>query len=567
MSTGNPSPLSFLCPQCQKKLRAPSKLAGQRLACPQCKNTIVVPGAQPKPSDDEEWLNLDSGPADISGQKTVAPPAASARTSPSQPDASARENAASARDDAAATPSRPSLFDDDLPELAPLVESALQTNPNGVPSPPGRAAPKPPSNGAPPSTTKRPSPTLDEFDDDFQLSPIEPAKPKGLPIGLELPTGAPALAGVLDDIVLSSSALDIGSDSVREDEFSFGCKVCGTRMMAPKSRIGKSVRCPDCFSEFLVPEPKVPKKQRTVVLDHEIADVKFVRSDANSVRDSNTSKARTDEMMEKARAEVDAEAKELEGLTASFDSQRWISLLFWFCRDPLLVFIMIFFGLFCAIWFPMVTAAPELFQATERLGVILQAVIFLVPCVPVFGSLLALGMCVLSTVANQYHRIQDWPFTRTGEMAGEVIMVLSSLAIASIPGGMIGTGLASIAGSHITTALFGLLSTWLLFPFFLLSMADNNAITEPFSKNVLDSFKAKPDAWGAMYLQTMLAFGFLFILNAWALRDGIVGEIAIGLFMPFTVLFVFNQYGLLAGRISDITGLGFTGDFSSEEAD
>lgn len=448
-----------------------------------------------------------------------------------------------------------------------MVESALQDNPNGVPTPPGRSVPKTSANAASTPAASKTKPTLDEFDDDFQLSPIEPTQPKGLPIGLDLPNSAPALAGVLDDIVLSSSALDIGSESAREEEFSFGCKVCGTRMMAPKSRIGKSVRCPDCFSEFIVPEPKIPKKQRTVVLDHEIADVKFVRSEGNSVREASSSKARTDEMLEKARAEVDAEQKELEGLTASFDSQRWISLLFWFCRDPLLVFIMIFFGLFCAIWFPMVTAAPELFQATERLGVILQAVIFLVPCVPVFGSLLALGMCVLSTVANQYHRIQDWPFTRTGEMAGEVIMVLASLAIASIPGGMVGSGLASIAGSHITTALFGLISTWLLFPFFLLSMADNNAITEPFSKNVFESFKAKPDAWGAMYLQTMLAYGFLFVLNAWALRDGIVGEIAIGLFMPFTVLFVFNQYGLLAGRISDITGLGFTGDFSSEEAD
>jgi hypothetical protein len=510
---------------------------------------ILVPGSSVKTSDDDEWLNLNSP---------------SPSSAPSQPERVIDERSPAS---SVATPATSplgggaSLFDDDLPELAPLVESALKTNPDGVPGP---SVPT-----ANPSAVKHSQalPSLDDLDDDIPLAPVEPAQRKGLPADLDLPSTGPALAGVLDDIVLTSSALDIGADPAREEEFAFSCKVCGTRMMAPKSRIGKSVRCPDCFSEFQVPEPKVQKKPKTVVLDHEIADVKFVKQEGNSVRETRVSKARTDEMLERAQAEVDAERDELEGITASFDSQRWITLLFWFCRDPLLVFIVIFFGLFCAIWFPMVTAAPQLFQATERLGVILQAVIFLVPSVPVFGSLLALGMCVLSTVANQYHRIQDWPFTRTGEMAGEVMMVLASLAIASIPGGMVGTGLASLAESHITTALFGLLSTWLLFPFFLLSMADNNSITEPFSKSVFESLKLKPDAWGAMYLQTMLAFSFLFVLNAWTLREGIVGEIMIGLFMPFTVLFVFNQYGLLAGRISNVTGLGFTGDFSAEEAE
>lgn len=294
MSTGNPSPLSFLCPQCQKKLRAPSKLAGQRLACPQCKNTIVVPGAPPKVSDEDDWLNLQSSPP-----RSHSEPSASPSESPEKE--GAPQSGTRAQGTVADSLGRPSLFDDDLPELAPLVESALQENPNGVPTPPGRGVPKTPANAASTPSAGKTKPTLDEFDDDFQLSPIEPTQPKGLPIGLDLPNGAPALAGVLDDIVLSSSALDIGSESAREEEFSFGCKVCGTRMMAPKSRIGKSVRCPDCFSEFNVPEPKIPKKRRTVVLDHEIADVKFVRSEGNSVREASSSKARTDEMLEKAR--------------------------------------------------------------------------------------------------------------------------------------------------------------------------------------------------------------------------------------------------------------------------
>jgi hypothetical protein len=39
-----------------------------------------------------------------------------------------------------------------------------------------------------------------------------------------------------------------------------------------------------------------------------------------------------------------------------------------------------------------------------------------------------------------------------------------------------------------------------------------------------------------------------------------------GLTLPFFILFIFNQYGLLAGRISGLTDLGFTGDFSEDDA-
>ena len=44
------------------------------------------------------------------------------------------------------------------------------------------------------------------------------------------------------------------------------------------------------------------------------------------------------------------------------------------------------------------------------------------------------------------------------------------------------------------------------------------------------------------------------------------GEVLCGLSLPFLILFIFNQYGLLAGRISGLTDLGFTGDFSEDDA-
>jgi hypothetical protein len=40
-----------------------------------------------------------------------------------------------------------------------------------------------------------------------------------------------------------------------------------------------------------------------------------------------------------------------------------------------------------------------------------------------------------------------------------------------------------------------------------------------------------------------------------------------GLLFPLGLFFVANQYGILAGRISDITNLGFEGDFSQDLED
>jgi hypothetical protein len=37
--------------------------------------------------------------------------------------------------------------------------------------------------------------------------------------------------------------------------------------------------------------------------------------------------------------------------------------------------------------------------------------------------------------------------------------------------------------------------------------------------------------------------------------------------LPLFVFFVMNQYGLLAGRLSDITELGFEGDFSQDNSE
>ena len=95
-------------------------------------------------------------------------------------------------------------------------------------------------------------------------------------------------------------------------------------------------------------------------------------------------------------------------------------------------------------------------------------------------------------------------------------------------------------------------------------MIDNGAMTQPYSKPVFDSIKAFSDAWGAMYMQSGLAFGLLFCVMILAELQSPVGSIFLGLAIPFTTFFVLNQYGVLGGRISQATNLGFDGDFSDD---
>ena len=95
-------------------------------------------------------------------------------------------------------------------------------------------------------------------------------------------------------------------------------------------------------------------------------------------------------------------------------------------------------------------------------------------------------------------------------------------------------------------------------------MIDNGQVVNPFSKSVLQSISAKPEAWGAMYFQSGFAYVLLLILLGVARMTGPVSTAVLGALLPLSCFFIANQYGVLAGRISDVTELGYEGDFSED---
>ncbi len=473
--------LKFECPKCSKRLKAPEKLAGKKLSCPHCSASILVPGLAKTSSVEDDWLALDlpaTSTSAASESESIDEEIPSLEPIEKPTDSDSKKDYSKAATGAVPKKSV-SIFDDDLPDLAPIEF------PEPTAATPAAAAPAPSVKASTPKVPqKAPQPSiLDSLDDDIPLAPLEPPK-KGAP-------QQTVSRSELDDLMLESEALIKTSDLDVGDEFSFKCKVCGTSLYVRESQIGSLTRCPDCYSESIVPKPAVKPKKLGSVRVREGADVALAPVDAKSVRDPKGSKAESEIILERAKVELDKEKEELDGIQGSFNSKRWITLIFWFLQDPSLIIVSIVLSVVCAIWMTAVTWIPKALELEGTGAAIAGAAVFFVPFIPLVGSCLLLGLSIFMMVANQLKRIDDWPFSRIGDSLGELFMFLAAIAIASVPGGIIGLPLNSLFGGVLGTISCSFLSIWVLFPFLFLSMANNNRITEPFSKVVFDSLKGR----------------------------------------------------------------------------
>ena len=195
---------------------------------------------------------------------------------------------------------------------------------------------------------------------------------------------------------------------------------------------------------------------------------------------------------------------------------------------------------------------------------IARLAILVVFCLPIVGAICLCGIAILTMGANRANRVKEWPFLRLSESLGECTMVIASVIAASIPGGILGALCRSLNAHPMIPLASILLGIWAMTPILLLCMIDNSSIFEPYSKAVLDSIKSNGEAWGAMYMQTAMAFAAYFLFVVLTSMQRPIGDFLAGLLMPLACFFVFNQYGVLAGRISHVTEMGFEGDFSGD---
>jgi hypothetical protein len=544
-----------------------------------------VPGVISANNDDDDWLKLDM--AESVDEQPTSKPVRDPKTLPGKAIAPSKEAApaktsdtitatgvgagssAGAGDEAAARneddefrlePVSPqskvsrSVFEDDFPDLIPTESSpspsTLPSELDAIPSAKKKVEQK--KMAQPRANVKSESqPGSSGNSKHKSSSNTTDSKPK------------PLLVGSLDEMILETPALGDSFVVPNDEEFRFACKICGTFLYANKSRIGSKTRCPDCHSQFVVPKPFVKPIPKEFKLE-EMPSVKFAPIDSENSKASSRQDVNTREILDRAKVEADRERDELEDINFVFDTKRWMGLILGFLRDPLVVTAMVILGLVSSAWFFSMAAFGSVIEASEKTALVARVVIFAVFLLPIGGVICLCGLPVLVMAANRAPRVAEWPFSRLGESIGECMMVIVTLVIATIPGGMLGALTTSLGASPLIAAGAVMLGIWGLSPILLLSMINNSSAFEPYSQLVVGTIKNYGDAWGAMYIQSGIAYALFFIFMAVASLTGVEGDIVCGLVLPFFAFFIFNQLGVLAGRISQATEMGFEGDFSGD---
>jgi hypothetical protein len=371
------------------------------------------------------------------------------------------------------------------------------------------------------------------------------------------------LRGSLEQMSRDEAALREYFQPPDDESFSFPCKVCGTLLYSEVSRVGSMTRCPDCHSQFSVPAKPAKKIKQEMRLDDNVADVKLAPIDSPNIRESTLTPNKTKEILDKASVAVEQERQEIDPVTVNFDGKRWIRLILGFLRDPGLIFATVVLGIVSAVWLYSVHAVGDA-EMNATLRAVIRTGLFLVFLVPIGWTILMCMLAIIPMAADQLKRVESWPFARMFETFGEVMMIVISVALASVPGGIMASTLSTLTGVTFISAVLVMLSIWAFTPIFLLAMIDNGRITGAYSKEVIQSISLKQDAWAAMYFQSGGAFALLTVLIGIARMTAPAASALLGAMLPLICFFIANQYGILAGRISDVTELGFEGDFSED---
>ena len=445
MSEGTNEGLSIRCPECQKRLKVPPKMAGKRVPCPSCKAMLNLPTFEPSEPNQAKVV-------------------------------------------------QPISLDSDLDDIG------------------------------------------------FKLADIAPKSSANKSFAEE--------------------HLGVDINDLKEKEYSYPCKVCGTMMYAKPSDIGSMVHCPDCYSEYSVPGPPKQKAQARDPDLNKIAAVALAPVKANRPRSQEMGRSTAEDYLAKAEKEVDEGDQEDREQLYDFDTSGWMKRTFAFLGDPSLIVIALTTGFFLggamigASVVGDMAAAWKTDNPDSARSYGFMTVLVLMG-VPLLSITLANGIAVLEASGNKLKRIASWPIFNPTEAMSEIIVAIAAFVASVLPGGA-----ASWAGSWIgLTADIGmgvvLLIAVALYPVVLLGMLDNQSVTEPYSSAVIGSMREKSDAWGAMYLLTGLAIGLVFILYLVAATGTRVPKFVLGLSLPIIIFFVFHQYGVLASRIADLTNLAF----------
>ncbi len=544
------SPISVQCPKCAAKLRATAELVGKRIACPKCGSRVLIPHTGSPHSDkladkhsdilggipdgvrsqDEDWFSLEP----ISN-----PPPTQSETPPSpNGDGSLIEDPFGEETSSSNVPQR-SVFDDDLPDLTPFEE---------------------PQSSLPDPKSRR--------EDDLLRSYLGPSEDPLLGTSKDHGGGKQKKADTSGASGLEK-ALAEGQKGVAEEqdgEYSVVCKVCGTVLYVRPSSVGKQIRCPDCHSEFPQPAPKPKKKPTEARWDEQDATVQLSPAEGANPRIVSRETVNTKSILDKAAEELKREAKELDGVSGSFDTEDWLAMVFGFLSDRSLVVAIAILSGFAAIFgYVFHSLGPYVLDQEYWHLQLARLLMFVLGFIPILCAVMLCCLAIIPKAANRLIKVEEWPFGKLGDSLGELMMLFIAIAGTYAIGLPVGSALFKMRAPYLIYGSIPTLSLWGLLPIVLLSMIESGNLFPPMTRSILKSLSQKPDTWGAMYMQTGVALAVFFVMTQVAFLYGPIAVAILFFLFPWLFCFIANQYGTLAGRISDVTELGFEGEFKEEE--
>ncbi len=541
---------SIRCSGCGKKLKYPAKLAGKQISCPKCGTTLLLPLPETENSETSDSL---SDPMVFAG-------VGESKANP------ALESSSPVSESTKSTPSLNSLSssmdDDDEFRLAPVETT-------------------PAKKVTTPLKSVNPLDDFDLGDFDNLAPPMEPSRSADAArsTATQGSIGTSSNQQKAKPLSGPSKKPSAQSSAPLRTDFRYPCKVCGTSMYADINEVGNKVRCPDCYTEFSIPSPppgwNKPKNIGPTSLDDGAA-MPLAAAEGLGVRTSGPTTSSAEVMMERAAASLAEDDEKTRREIYDFEGSGWAIRNFGFLKDPSAIVIALVTGVFLGgalvgalVIGGMAANSTGELERKESMRGIASNLALAILAAPIFFGALANGVAVLEAAANQLQRIARWPAFNIGEAMDEVMVVAAAFGIAALPGALLQWFGSSIGVPDILATIVMLLVTWFAFPVLLLSMLDNQAVTEPISQDVIKSMQSRHNAWGAMYMMTAMAFLFLFGLYVLQTNERSGLRFTIGLVTPILIFFVFHQYGLLAARISSVTELGFESidDDDEDQAD
>lgn len=565
MSQNSDQILEFFCPKCNQRLRAASRLAGQRLVCPKCEQSVKVPGIAASKNDDANWLDLEA-PAPpvapvVNNSSTISLDEDIFSVEPPSPKEAAPTPKSSASKSPAAKPipQPSSATDSAVPKIAPDTASA----------------PTPKSTSKADTSPTLAPPSIPPDDDDLPtLAPVTPSSSgsdfaSDLFASIRLEDLPPPTAASTGRKPSSSDAMEAKTET-HDAEYRITCRTCGTPQYVPLRKQGKSIRCPDCHSEFVIPPPPPnwnPKAKTSKAagkqVDHEVtlaADTgpapempEPTRKSAHEYL-SNAEQATLDEQMDKMY------------VTSDFDSQEFMQKNFAIFRDVSVWFYTFALGMLTGIAMAVFLTLHSSFG--EKVPAIAIDIGGLIVGIVVVSVHFFFGYALVDAGAHHRTSARYWPLGSLGQVLGDGKPVLVASFLSAAPGLALGTLILLAGLSTVIATIPVFLSFCGLFPIVLLSMLNNQSISTPFSQKVIASINLAKEEWGAAYFKIGIVAFIAFLTLSVGLTNPFLAVIA-GFALPLAFFYACYQTGLLGSTVAQYLDVDIgqsEGDSSASDA-